>query len=673
MKRFVASASLAVLACASVAAEAQTAGATQTDNVHAVAALFGAREAVREATLSPNGMKIAMVQPIGENGTALSVVEYDKDAKLRTLLVSNIAAEKILHCSWPSNEALVCSVAVADKDLNSFTRLVAVYLEGKPLKIITPAESSRALGFTWYGGDVIDWTGARPGEVLMLRQYVPEREIGTHLASSLEGLGVESVDVRSLRRATVEKPDRDATDYITDGRGTVRIRGLNPTTSAGYDTNVVNYFYRKKDAHSWNMLSKVTLNASGATSGFQPVAVDPTLDVAYGFERKDGYLALYRAKLDGSEARELVFNKSGVEVDDLVHLGRAQRVVGVSYAGDYRKVEYFDPELAALRKALAKALPGAPMVDFVSSSEDESKLVMFAGGDVNPGRYYLYDKGGRHLEEVLQLRPGLEGRKLAEMKPIQFPAADGTMIPGYLTLPPGSNGKNLPAIVMPHGGPSSRDEWGFDWLVQFFAARGFAVLQPNFRGSAGFGEAWFVKNGFQSWRTAVGDVDDAGRWLLSSGIAAKDKLAIVGLSYGGYAALQSGVLDPGLYKAIVAIAPVTDLNSLRQDHYQRTDYRLVDQQIGNGPHVAQGSPAQNVAAFEVPVLMFHGDWDINVNVRQSQLMERRLREAGKQAELVTFPGLAHSLDDSAARTRVLEQSDGFLRKALALPTAVASN
>ncbi|TCM21974.1 dipeptidyl aminopeptidase/acylaminoacyl peptidase [Novosphingobium sp. PhB165] len=673
MKRFVASASLAALACAGLATTAQAAPTAQAESVEAVAALFGTREAVDGVSMSPSGMKIAMIQSIGRNGTAVAVAEYDKDAKLRTLVVSNTAAERIRHCSWPSDNELVCSVSVATSDLTSFTRLVALYLDGKPLKVVTPAESSRAVGFAWYGGDIIDWTGARPGEVLMLRQFVPEQQIGTHLASSLEGLGVESVDVRTLRRTTIEKPNIDATDYITDGRGSVRIRGLNPTTSGGYDTNVINYFYRTKDSHSWDLLSRVTLNASGSDSGFQPVAVDPTLDAAYGFERKDGYLALYREKLDGSKARELVFSKPGIEVDDLVRLGRTQRVVGVSYAGDYRKAEYFDPELAKLRSALGKALPGSPLVDFVSSSEDESKLVMFAGSDVDPGRYYLYDKATRHLEEILPLRPALAGRKLAEMKPVQFPAADGTMIPGYLTLPPGSDGKNLPAIVMPHGGPSSRDEWGFDWLVQFFAARGFAVLQPNFRGSAGFGEAWFEKNGFQSWRTAIGDVDDAGRWLVSSGIAAKDKLAIVGWSYGGYAALQSGVLDPGLFKAIVAIAPVTDLSVLRQDHLNRTDYRLVDQQIGNGPHVAQGSPAQNVGAIQVPVLMFHGDWDLNVNVHQSQIMERRLRDAGKQVELVTFPGLAHSLDDSAARTKVLEQSDGFLRKALALPTTVASN
>jgi dipeptidyl aminopeptidase/acylaminoacyl peptidase len=253
------------------------------------------------------------------------------------------------------------------------------------------------------------------------------------------------------------------------------------------------------------------------------------------------------------------------------------------------------------------------------------------------------------------------------MKPVQFPAADGTMIPGYLTLPPGSNGKGLPAIVMPHGGPSSRDEWGFDWFVQFYAARGFVVLQPNYRGSAGYGENWFEKNGYQSWRIAISDVDDAGRWLIASGITDKDKLAIVGWSYGGYAALQSGVLDPGLYKAIVAIAPVTDLELLRQQSLNYTNYKFIDKQIGDGPHVSAGSPAQNAAAIKVPVLMLHGDWDTNVDIEQSRRMESRLRGAGEKVELVTFPGLDHQLVESRARTDLLTRSDVFLRATLGMP------
>jgi dipeptidyl aminopeptidase/acylaminoacyl peptidase len=259
----------------------------------------------------------------------------------------------------------------------------------------------------------------------------------------------------------------------------------------------------------------------------------------------------------------------------------------------------------------------------------------------------------------------LAGVKLGEVKPVSYPAADGTMIPGYLTLPPGSDGKNLPTIVMPHGGPSARDEWGFDWLSQFFVNRGYAVLQPNFRGSSGYGESWFQDNGFKSWKTAVGDVNDAGRWLVSQGIADPSRLAIVGWSYGGYAALQSAVLSPDLFKGIVAVAPVTDLETLRSEYRYMASRRLAEDFIGTGPHIVEGSPARNVDRFTAPVLMFHGDRDLNVDIGESRLMESKLKAAGKRVDFIAYKGLDHYLNDSDVRTAMLTRMDEFLRASFA--------
>src|SRR5262249_55674678 len=151
------------------------------------------------------------------------------------------------------------------------------------------------------------------------------------------------------------------------------------------------------------------------------------------------------------------------------------------------------PDVRALIASLGKALPGQTL-SVVDSSVDESRMLIFSSSDVDPGVYYIFDRKTHQLQTFLVARSELEGVKLAHVKPMTYPAADGTPIPAYLTLPPGREAaKGLPAIVLPHGGPSDRDEWGFDWQPQFFAARGFAVLQPNFRGSSGYGDAWFVK------------------------------------------------------------------------------------------------------------------------------------------------------------------------------------
>jgi dipeptidyl aminopeptidase/acylaminoacyl peptidase len=370
-------------------------------------------------------------------------------------------------------------------------------------------------------------------------------------------------------------------------------------------------------------------------------------------------------KLDDSLAAELVYANDHVDVDNVVRIGRAGAVVGVTFAEAERRVIWFDPQYAELSRNLSRALPGQPAIDFAGASRDENKLVILALSDSNPGRYYVYDRTTRGLEEIAPVRPELDGVQLASVRPMAYAAADGVQIPAYLTLPPGHNEiRGLPAIVLPHGGPSARDELGFDWLAQFLAHQGYAVLQPNYRGSAGYGDTWFAQNGFRGWQTSIGDVDAAGRWLVSQGADA-NRLAIVGWSYGGYAALQSGVAEPGLFKAIVAIAPVTDLQLLAEQAEGFDDYLLVRQFVGQGPHVRAGSPLQNVGRISVPVLMFHGTRDTNVGIAQSQRMDAALRAAGKPSELVVFDGLEHDLADSAARVRMLGQIDTFLRTSLA--------
>lgn len=639
------------------------AGAAQNDD----AANFGTRESVEHASLSPDGTRLAYLQPTHGQGSALYVVPLDGSAQPVSILAADGEPERIGYCKWAATSRLVCSiygaVLIEGSQPTYVTRLVAVDADGRNMKLLfNQGRMGAALGYKLDGGSVIDWLPDEDGKVLMTRDYVPEMSTGTHIAQTENGTGVVRLDTRSLTISRVERPKDDAVEYISDGRGKVRILGLVPKDASGYDRSKTRYHYRAPGSNDWRLLSIVEEGASA----FNPYGVDPELNVAYGLQRLDGRLAAYKVALDGTLKQDLVFAHPQVDVDGFIGIGRRGRIIGVSYSTDRRQAHYFDPALAALAKSLSKAIPDLPLIRFVDSSMDESRLLIWAGSDINPGRYYLFDRAAKQLRPLLDARPELEKVVLSPMKAVSYRAADGTMVPAYLTLPPGKQSpKGLPALVMPHGGPAARDEWGFDWLAQYFAGRGYAVLQPNFRGSAGYGDKWFQKNGFQNWKTAIGDVNDGGRWLISEGADAK-KLAIFGWSYGGYAALQSAATEPGLFQAVVAVAPVTDLAMLKQEHLNWTDFRVVSEYVGSGPHVEQGSPARNARNVKVPVLMFHGTLDRNVGIAQSRVMQSRLKDAGARSQLIEYDKLDHYLQDSKARVDMLGKADTFLKASLGL-------
>lgn len=624
-------------------------------------ALFGVREAVQQIDISPDGSRVVYVTP-GPGRT--SVVEVADLASGSTQVVIRSAGnpDRLSWCNFVSNNRLICRFVGQINDaglLIPFSRLIAVDADGKNVKPLGQSGSTYDARIRQYDGEILDWLPDGGGAVLMARDFVPEAgKIGTNFVRTADGTGVDRVDVTTLLSTTVEAASKTSDFFITDGRGIVRVKAYSPKRGGtGQLSSRLEYFYRLPGSQEWKPFSSWEDRV-----GMMPIDVDAGSNSAYVLKNLDGRIALYRVKLDGSMAAELVYKNDKVDVDDVVRIGRGSRVIGVTFAEEKRSVIYFDQEYHKLAAALGKALPNLPTVDFLGSSADNNKLLIRAGSDSDPGRYFVYDKARKALNEIMLARPALEEIKLATVRPITYPASDGTAIPAYLTLPPGKEvASGLPAVVLPHGGPSARDEWGFDWLAQFLAHEGYAVIQPNYRGSAGYGDAWLQQNGFKSWRTSIGDVTAAARWLVAQGIADPKKLAIVGWSYGGYAALQSGVTDPMLFKAIVAIAPVTDLGMVKQEARDYTNWRNVAEQIGSGPHIREGSPLQNVEHIQAPILMFHGDMDLNVGVQQSRKMDARLRSAGKSSELVVYEGLEHSLADSNARALMLDRIAAFLK------------
>ncbi len=632
-------------------------------DIAALAADYGARPAARAVRLSPDGDKILYLAASGTQGTTLLTADIATGAT-KALLVASDAGLAPTRCEWKSQARIICSLLLIS-EINArtvyFARTLSIAADGSDKIVLGPKPSDKDVGIDQVRSHIIDYLPDDPDHVLMQIDVVDKIELGTNVTHK-SGLSVQLVDVATNRMTMVERPNKQAISFASDDHGGVRYMATSDSDSAGFQRDNLNRWVRAKGSKDWQRLG-ATETLSDTQSEFH--GFDESGDNFVVGRKLEGRLALYRVPTGPGGGSELIYASPQVDVDGLLRIGKYNRPVAASYTLDSDQYAFFDTALQRRAKALQGALPGKPPVYIADESWDGKRELIFAGGDSDPGSYYRFDTTTKQLNALLELRPQLSGRPAAVQTNVQYPAGDGTLIPAYLTLPPGSTNKGLPALLMPHGGPSARDARGFDWLAQFFAQAGYAVLQPNYRGSSGYGDAWYEQNGFKSWRTAIGDINDGARWLARQGIADPAKLAIFGWSYGGYAALQANVLDPTLYKAAVAVAPVTDLGLLKLNASHFTNYEMVLKFVGDGPHVSAGSPALHSDVIKVPVLIFHGDKDLNVDISQGRVMDAALGRAGKVHRLVVFPGLDHQLDDSAVRTRMLFESAEWLAAGIA--------
>lgn len=626
---------------------------------------FGARPGITDITLSPDGTRIAYIAPGDGPGSRVFAIDLAKKTRASLVMSTDGKPLRTTFCEWVTNDRLVCRLFGIVRDarltLAPVYRLIAVNADGSNLKVLSNLAGDA--GYLVRRDAVIDWLPGQSGSVLMMRQYAHNSH--DHFSTDKRGMGVDLIDTSTLSVKEVEPPQRDVSGYISDGYGNVRIMGLSARDNHGNEKGLITFEYRTPGSKQWQKLSEY-LEVEG--EGFRPLMIDPGLNVVYGFKKQNGHRAVYSVSLDGALHEELVYAKPDVDMDHLIQIGH--RVAGVSYITDQSHEHYFVPEIAELVQSVHDAIQQSTLhLVECSSDTDHNTMLFFARGDTDPGVYYIFDRRMKHLDTFLAARGELEGAKLGGVQSISYPVADGSRIAAHLTLPPGQEqekAKGLPAIVLPPGGSDARDASGFDWQAQFFATRGYAVLRLE-----RYGDDWFAKSGFQAWSTAISDINEGGRWLVSQGIADPRRLAIVGWRYGGYAALQSAVVDPGLFKAIVAIAPITDLGLFKDEAHDWSNYALRKESVGSGPSFHAGSPIEHVDRFTAPVLLFHGELDHDVSVEESRRLEARLTAAGKSCKLVTWQDLDDDLADSSARTQMLRTSDEFIRQTLGLGADLA--
>ncbi|HEX6860010.1 MAG TPA: S9 family peptidase [Caulobacteraceae bacterium] len=345
----------------------------------------------------------------------------------------------------------------------------------------------------------------------------------------------------------------------------------------------------------------------------------------------------------------------------------SRRAIGARYIDGYEQAVFFDPADQATWNSVKAAFKGqqARLIDW---SRDRRKVVVLVEGAQNSGVYYLVDLGAKRADILGETYPGVPPGEVAEMKPYSYKAADGLEIPGFLTLPPGREAKGLPLIVFPHGGPQAEDVLGFDFWAQAMASRGYAVLQPNFRGSST--EESLTEAGYGEWgRKMQTDLSDGVKALAAEGVIDPARVCIVGASYGGYAAMAGVTLQKGVYRCAVAVSGIADpqgflkwkaMRGGRKTEAMRYWHRFMGVDEGGAEVLDEIAPLSHVADAQSPILLIHGRDDTVVPYRQSVVLAEALEKAGKRVEMVTLDGEDHWMSRGATRQRMLEATVAFL-------------
>ncbi len=392
-----------------------------------------------------------------------------------------------------------------------------------------------------------------------------------------------------------------------------------------------------------------------------------TLDTVLTARRKDDRWELVEVDRATGKHTDLPLK---AEASELIH-AQDGHLVGVEYFEDaYPTYEFFEPKLTAAWAMVSKAFDGK-VIHLSSWSADFSKLVINVDSVGDAGTWYVVEPAAKSAKRIGVTYPAIPPQSVAEVRMVRYKAADGQALTGFLTLPVGKDPKKLPLVAFPHGGPQSQDKLGFNWWAQAMASRGYAVFQPEFRGSSGQGEA-FIKAGHgEIGRKMQTDISDGVKALAHAGVIDPKRVCIVGASYGGYAALAGVTIEQGLYRCAVAVAPVSDWGELMTSEAilsgsdgTTVSYwkRFTGATSTSDSSLDAISPLKLAAKADAPVLLIHGHDDTTVPFVQSDMMFKALQAAGKPVDLIQLSAEDHWLSREATRIQMLRATIAFLEK-----------
>ncbi len=608
---------------------------------------FAATPFIERPELSPNGQYIAArISVSGKQSLAmLPVFDKSKGSKLIGL---GEGAVDVDWWRWVNDDWLLVGVSANDS------------IDGEKFRVSRVLSIERATGKVTLLARRAG--GQNAGNVIWVaRDGSPRILLGVQNSVYLldEGFWPEvyEVDVSTGKQRRVVPSRPGILDYYADSNGVVRL-------GYGYDQEkrVSRLIYRSNADEPFKTIDRANLKKDETLSFPSLFLAEP--GKALTVDDPDGFDALYELDLPTLTRGKKIFGVEGYDVGSLITNPAGNGVAGVYATADRSKIHWIDPELAKAQADFDKAV-GAGRATIESWSADQKLLLVKVGGADQAGAYFIYNlgAGGGALNRYAYVDEQFKTAKLAPVTTISYKARDGLAIRAVLTLPKGVAAKNLPLILLPHGGPATRDSEDWDWWVQFLAAKGYAVVQPNYRGSTGFGKAHY-EAGKQQWGgTMQDDLNDAVTHLAKEGIADPKRVCIVGASYGGYAAMRGAQRDGKLFRCAISFAGVSDLAALaRFDSQSLYGKEYVSNLKEKAPDFASVSPLRFPEQFTTPILIMHGKNDLRVPVEQSRNLATKLKAAGKEYRYVEQPLGDHHFSRQEDRLQFLQEMESFLAK-----------
>lgn len=616
---------------------------------------YGELPQIEFVDLSPNGVLVAVI--VRSNGQR-SLRIFDGEQMVKNVPVGDA---KIRDMAWANDSLLMIDISqtvdlppdfTADKA--EFFSTLFVPLNGDNVEwLFEKQRNISTYSYGWYGTRSIGGKqfGFFGGVELQRRSSISFGTNGFVFKGghpALFRVDLSDFSAKKVAYAPSEGADRQ---WLVDDKG-----------------DIAATLEIKSGDGSWAITDKKNQTVAKGQSRIGYAALlafnhDGTKVIYYERDEEEGTRKFYEVSLSGGAPAEFL---PGVAVDRWIIDPNSSRLIGYQLASDKFDVRMFNPQVEKQVLKIGQAFPDR-LISLKDWTEDFRFIIANTNGNKDSGSWWWVNLKQLTAGQVGLERPTILAENVGQISRIEYTASDGLPMDGILTLPPGRTPKNLPIVMLPHGGPTSEDQPGFDWWAQAIASRGYAVFQPNFRGSTNR-DTNFIRAGYGQWgRKMQTDISDGLSHLAKLGTIDPKRACIVGASYGGYAALAGVTLQNGLYRCAVSVAGVSDLSLMVSTDIAESGTdpllkRNLQYSVGSGKDLKEVSPRRFAPDANAPILLIHGKDDVIVPYKQSEIMASALKNAGKPFDFVTLAEEDHWLSKEKTRIQMLEATIAFIEK-----------